>query len=626
MYENQGFGKTALAVHWGHRVAHRFRDGQLYVNLRGFDPARTPVSPAEAVRGLLEAFQVPPQRIPATLDAQAALYRSLLAGKQMLVVLDNARDAEQVRPLLPGAPGCFVVVTSRNRLTGLVAAEAAYPMTLDLLPDVEAQELLVRRLGRSRVDAEPQAAQEIIDRCARLPLALSVVAARAATYPAHSLAALVDQLRDIRQSLDALDSVDPATDVRAVFSWSYHALRPDAARLFRLMGLHPGPDMAVPAVASLAGAPIDRIRPLLASLTRANLVSEPTPGRYALHDLLRTHAAELAHQHDHERLRHKAFRRLLDHYLHTASAAAALLYPHRDSVHLAPPQPGIEPVHLPDHQHALAWLTNEHKTLLAAIEHAAESGSDTHAWQLAWTMWTYLDLRGHWHDLGHTQTLALAAASRLDDRQAQAHAHRCLARAHRHAGRLDDAQAHLKQALDLFAEAGDHHGEGQVHYNISIMHGLQGNQWQALSHARLALKRFRTAGRPSMQAQTLNQIGFYHTQLGDFEQALTHCRKAVALLQRVGNRHGQAGVWLNLGYAHHHLGNHDQAADCYRRALDLYRDLGDRHGEADTLIKVGDNQVAGDPESARHSWQQALHILDELSHPDAAQARIRLDR
>ncbi|HEU4423406.1 MAG TPA: BTAD domain-containing putative transcriptional regulator, partial [Pilimelia sp.] len=284
-----GVGKTALAVHWAHRVSDRFGDGQLYVNLRGFDPSGSVMDPAEAIRGFLQALAVPPESIPGSLAAQVGLYRSLLAGRRMLIMLDNARDAEQVRPLLPGTPGCLVVVTSRAQLPGLVTA-GAHPLTLDLLAPAEARDLLTRRLGADRLAADPDAVDEIITRCARLPLALTVVAARAAYSPSFRLATIAAELRHTRGGLDAFDSGDTATDVRAVFSWSYRALSPDAARLFRLLGIHPGPDISTPAAASLAGIPPDQARPLLAELARAHLITEHRPGRYAFHDLMRAYA------------------------------------------------------------------------------------------------------------------------------------------------------------------------------------------------------------------------------------------------------------------------------------------------------------------------------------------------
>jgi Domain of unknown function (DUF4062)/NB-ARC domain len=425
-----GVGKTALAVYWAHQVADRFPDGQLYVNLRGFDPAGTVVEPAEAVRRFLDAVGVPPERIPADLDAQAALYRSQLAGRRMLVVLDNARDTAQVRPLLPGAPTCLVLVTSRNQLSGLVAADGAHPIILKLLTPDEAQDLLTRRLGPDRTAAEPEAVEQIITACARLPLALAIVAAQAATHPHLPLATLASELCTDADRLGPLTTDDPATDVRAVFSWSYHALIPEAARLFRLLGLHPGPDISTPTAASLAALPTSRVRLLLAELARANLIVEPIPGRYGFHDLLRAYAADLAHTVDTDQQRHNATHRILDHYLHTAYTAERLLNPARDPITLSSPQTGVAPEQLVDHRQALDWFTTERPVLLATVDHAATTGWDTHAGQLTWTLTTFLGRRGHWHDQVVAGRAAVAAAQRLADPPAQARAYRTVADAY----------------------------------------------------------------------------------------------------------------------------------------------------------------------------------------------------
>jgi Bacterial transcriptional activator domain/NB-ARC domain len=317
-----GIGKTTLAVAWGHRAVPRFPDGQLYVDLRGFDPTDSVVDPSVALRGFVEALGVPPERIPASPEGQVALYRSLLAGKRILVILDNARDADQVRPLLPGSPGCAVVVTSRGRQRPLVACEGGRPVILDLLSAEEAHDLLSRRLGADRVAAEPAAAADIITRCARLPLALVIVAARAGVHPTFTLATLAGQLGDAAGTLDSLHAGDAGTDMRLVFSWSYRALGAGARRLFRLLGLHPGPDIGLAAAASLAGLPIGVVQALLAELADAHLLAEHRPRRYAGHDLLRAYAAELADHHDSETERALARRRMFDHYVHTAHAAA----------------------------------------------------------------------------------------------------------------------------------------------------------------------------------------------------------------------------------------------------------------------------------------------------------------
>ena len=620
-----GVGKTALAVYWAHRVADRFPDGQLYVDLRGFSPGGQVVAPAEAVRRFLDALEVPPERIPVDLDTQAALYRSELAGRRMLVVLDNARDSAQVRPLLPAASTCLVLVTSRNQLTGLVAADGAYLIDLDLLSVAEARELLAQRLGTHRVDAEPDAVEEIIARCARLPLALALVAARAATRPHIPLQVLAGELRDAQQRWQTLTSDDPATDVRAVFSWSYQALTPDAARLFRLLGLHPGPDISAPAAASLAGITPDAVRPLLAELTRASLLTEPTAGRYTCHDLLRDYATHLAHTTDTDEQRHTATGRILDHYLHTAYPAARLLNPVRDLLQLAPPRAGVTPQQLSDQAQAWGWFTAQRPVLLAAIEHAAATGFDTHTWQLAWTLQTFLNRRGHWHDQVAVTRAAVAAAQRLADPTTQARTHQDLADAYTLLGRFDDAHTQQRHALDLATRIGDQTLQAHTHHSLAVLWERRGQPAQALHHARQALHLFQAIGHQAGQATALNAVGWCHVLLGEHQQALTHCQQALTLQQQIGDRVGQAGTWDSLGYAHHHLGQHTQAITCYQHAIDLSRDLGDRYGEATALTHIGDtHQAAGNSQAARDAWQQALTILDDLDHPDAVQVRAKL--
>ncbi len=384
-----GVGKTALALHFAHRVADRFPNGQLYVNLRGFDPSSAPLGIGEAIRTFLDALQVPPDQLPAGLDAQAGLYRSLLAGRRMLVVLDNAGDAAQARPLLPGDGGCLVVVTSRRQLTALAATDGARQVILDVLTGAEAHDLLAGRLGAGRVAAEPAAAEELAVLCARLPLALSIVAARASAGPGLPLATLAAGLRDARGRLDVLDGGEAAADARAVFSWSCKQLSPPAARMFRLLGLHPGPDATVAAAASLAGISPGQAGRAIAELTGACLLAEHAPGRYACHDLLRACAAEQVGAAEDPAERQAAVERAVDHYLHTARAADKLLYSARLPIPFADPRPGTQPEHLATHAQALAWFDAEHKVLLAATGLAARYGLDTQAWQLPWAMETF---------------------------------------------------------------------------------------------------------------------------------------------------------------------------------------------------------------------------------------------
>jgi tetratricopeptide (TPR) repeat protein len=621
-----GIGKTALALHWAHRVADRFRDGQLYVNLRGFDPSGPPVKPGEAVRGFLDALGVPPDQVPSDLDAMTGRYRSLLADRNVLVVIDNAKDCEQLRPLLPGSPGCLVVVTSRNRLTQLISGEAAQPVPLDLLTTVEARELLTRRLGDGRVKAEPCALEEIIACCARLPLALSIVAARAVGHPGFSLADLAAELRTARGGLDAFDAGVPGSGVRAVMSWSYRALSGEAARLFRMFGVHPGADIALPAVVSLTGFPARQVRPALAELAQAHLIAEHAPGRFALHDLLRAYASELAREQDPVVARNRARDRLLDHYLHTAHAAAMLLNPHRDPVTLAAPQPGVSPESPSDLDAAHAWFTSEHAVLLAAIEHAADTGLDQHTWQLAWTLDDFFDLRGHWHDWETTQRAALAAAVRLANPAAQAGALCSLGRACDRLGRYHDANRHLQQALNRYDEAGDPVGRAHAHIRLGGLHERQGRYAESLGHGLAALNLYQPAGHQPGQAEALNLAGWSHARLGNHRQAITDCGQALKLQRDLGDHLGEANTWDSLGFIHHRLGDYKRAGRCYRHALGLFRRLGIPYYEAVTLTHLGDTcQAVGDVAGARDAWQAALAIHADMDHASNDQIRSRAD-
>jgi DNA-binding SARP family transcriptional activator len=624
-----GIGKTALAVHWAHQVAPWFPDGQLYVNLRGFDPSGSPMTPTEAIRGFLDALGLPPQRIPADLAEQAALYRSRLADRRVLVVLDNARDVDQVRPLLPGTQGCLTVITSRNRLLGLVAAEGATPLTLDLLSHTEAYELLTRRIGAETVLRQQREVDELIELCARLPLALNIAAARAATQPARPLADLVAQLRDASGRLDTLDAGDATTDVRAVFSWSYRQLSAPAARLFRLIGIHPGPDISLPAVASLAGVPRDQARRSLDELTRAHLLTEHVAGRYALHDLLRTYAAEQANTHETAAARQAAVERALDYYLHTSHAASLLLYHSTTPIPMAPPAAGVEPEHLAGLDAALAWYTAEYAVLVTAVTWAVDTGSDRQAHQLARTLRHFFQLRGHWRDYMTTHQDGLAAARRLDDRVAQSGLHRGLGWANTRLGAYVAAEKHYSRAIELHRELDDFPGLGYTLITLGELLAIQQEHDRALDCARQALELFRATDNRSGLADALNAVGWHYAQRGDCREALTYCREALELHQEIGNRAGQADTWDSLGYAHHHLAEYADAVVCYRHAVRLRQESGDRSLEAAALDCLGDTYLAMDDADAAHDvWEQALAILTDLDldldHADADAVRAKL--
>lgn len=612
-----GVGKTSLALRWTHRIADRFPDGQLYVNLHGFGPDE-PMDPAEAIRGFLAGLGVPPARIPVGLQAQEGLYRSLLAGRRVLVVLDNARDAKQIRPLLPGSRTCLTVVTSRDELAGLAVTDGADLVPLELMSADEGRSLLVRRIGAERVAAAPRAVDEIIGYCAGLPLALAIVAARAATRPASDLAALVGELREQQGGLEAFASADPDSDVRAVFSWSYRALSAAAARLFRLLSAHPGADATLPAAASMVGLPPARTQRILAQLTGANLLAEHTPGRFIQHDLLRAFAAELADAVDSPQDRRAALHRILDHYLHTAHTAARFTDPHRDPLRLRDPQPGTFPERFTDDAHARAWLDAHQQVLIATVRGAEASGFDTHTWQLAWSVQGLLARHGRWQEQIAVQTSALAAAHRRQDRYAQAHAHHGLGNAHAWLSRYEDAHGHYNQALDLFGGLDAPADHGRVHGHVGWLLGRQDRHREALVHKGHALALYRVAGHLPGQARALNQLGWSYLLVGDYHQAVHHCREAFELLEQTGDRHGQGMAWDTFGYACHHLERHAEAVASYQRALALQREVGDRYNEAETLHHLGDTyEASGRVDDACIAWKQSQIILEDLGHSDA---------
>lgn len=619
-----GVGKTSFAVRLAHLLAEDFPDGCLYVNLRGFDPGGTAIAGDEAVRLFLDALRVPPEQTPAREESRAGHYRRLLSERRMLIVLDNARDAGQVRPLLPGAAGCAVVVTSRQQLPGLVTVEGAQPVTLDLLTAAEARDLLTSRLGGDRVATEPGPVAGIIERCDRLPLALAIVAARAATHPRFPLAVLARELTESRGSLDGFAAGDPATDLRSVFSWSYRALGGAAARLFRLLGLHPGQDISVRAAASLAALPERQVRPVLAELARAQLVMERAPGRYTCHDLLRAYAAELVASEPPE-VGHAARRRIVDHYLLSARTADARLSPLRQPI--TPPSltTGVTPEEPADGASALAWLAEEHGVLIRVVELAARHGFDRHVWQLAWAVTTFLSRRGCWEDLIAVQHRALAAAERCGDRAAAAQAHRDVVAAFSETGRLRLARQHLESALALLRELGDRTGQAQTLLTLSWINEKEGDQMTALHHDERALALFRADGHQAGEARALNAIGWDHAVLGAYREAVGYCQRALVLQRRLGDGVGEANSWDTLGYAHHHLSRYRRAARCFRRSLALSRELGHRYNEAETLHHLGDNHEAlGDLAAAHDCWLRAFEIHSDMRHPAAAQLRDKL--
>jgi DNA-binding SARP family transcriptional activator len=579
-----GVGKTALAVHWGHHVSDRFPDGQLYVNLRGYAQG-PPLRPIGALAQLLHGLGVAAEQVPGEVEQAAALYRSLLAGKRLLVVLDNARSADQVRLLLPGNPGCLVVVTSRDRLAGLVAREGARRLTLDVLDPDEADTLLGRILGDDRLRAEPDAAAELARICAYLPLALRIAAANLTDQPGHSIASFVAELAEGNRLAALQVDSDQQTAVRAAFDLSYTALDQDAQQLFRLLGLIPGPDVTADAAAALAGTTPRQARSRLGTLASAHLLDQHRPGRFAFHDLLRLYAAERVHDLESPAARTAARRRLLDWYLHTVDTAAGLLYsgmlrlPSPPST-AKPPQPVTT---FPDHTQALAWLDAERLNLVAAVQHAAEHGPRPAAWLLADA------LRGYfWAHMFTVDWLTVAdsglAAARADgDLRAEAAAQLSLADAHLCQGEYHQAIEHYTTSLTLNRQSGWLDGQAAALGNLGNVCWELGRLREAADHLSEALAIAQRSGRVAGQAAALGNLGLVYRELGRLQEAADHHTRALALNQQLGSRDNQGIDLSNLGEDCHALGQLDQALDHLTHAQALHEQIGDRDTEAETL-------------------------------------------
>jgi DNA-binding SARP family transcriptional activator/tetratricopeptide (TPR) repeat protein len=633
-----GVGKSALAVRWAHRVREAFPDGQLYVNLRGYD-SEQPVTVGDALAGFLTALGVSGPEIPPGVEERAGRYRSELTGRRMLVLLDNASSVEQIRPLLPGTGSCLVLITSRDSLPGMVAIHGAERINLDLLPPADAVALLGRLIG-GRVEREPSVAADLAAACARLPLALRIAAELAAARTDVTLAELVEELGDHRQRLDLLDAGDPRAEVRAVFSWSYQNLPADAARVFRLLGLSPGDNVHVDAVAALTGSRAGEARRLLGVLVRASLVHVGRGGRYGMHDLLRAYAAELAAEHDPAAERSEALTRLFDHYLDGSVAAMDALYPDGPAVK---GDPGA----------ARNWIEAERPNLAATCTYAAAHGWHRLAVNLAGTLFRYLDAGGPVAEAVTVTASAVSAAVALGDREAQARALSDLGRLHRRQGRLAESAETYRQALDLYADLGERAAEAVALRNLGSVHWRLGDYRQAADHYRRAGEQYRLLGDDDGRADASVRLGLVDARLGDVAQAAERLQSALALYTRLGDRFSEAYVIsllarlsqkpADLAEAAAHLerslaavrqagdrtaeayvltdlaavyardGRLTEAADHLRRALVLHRRIGDRASEAEALNDLGEVLGAlGDDVEARAQHEQALILAREI--------------
>jgi tetratricopeptide (TPR) repeat protein len=614
-----GIGKTTLALHWAHRNKDRFPDGQLFVNLRGFDPKSAPLSPDAALHGFLLALGVDAQAIPPDLDGKTGVYRTRVASKRMLIVLDNAATADQVEPLLPGSPACAVLVTSRKMLTALTTRHGARHVALPILSQEEARALLAERLGEARRDAEPGAAAELIRLCGCHPLALALIASRAYIDPGLSLAELA---KDLSYSvLVTLEDGDPASSLPDVLSWSLRGLTGQQRTVFGLLGIAPGPDISLPAAVSLTGLPSPRAKKVLRELEQASLLNPPLGGRYSMHDLIRAFAAdtatgaadleladntaglELAGE-----VREAAQRRVIDFYLHTAYAAARVLAPHRQPIQLELPVPGCHPEPLAAAPAALAWFDTEHSCLLESQRTAAALGWQQAVWALAWTLHTFHRRRGHRHDEVTAWKAALEAAAHLSDPASRALARQYLGRIYAYLEQHEEASEQLRQALALAEQHHDPANQAHARILLSWAWEQRGDGQRALEHATRALALYRTLGNPVWEGRALNQVGWYAAHLGDYDRARELCEAALPL-----HRHrypdGEASTLDTLGYIDHRTGRYQQAVQHYQQALILCHELGDTYEAASTLDRLGHSHAAlGHYGQARTVWREALDL------------------
>lgn len=648
-----GAGKTALALRWAHQVKDRFPDGQLYVNLRGYDPGE-PVTAEEVLPRFLSALGVPANAIPSDPESAAAHYRTLLADRRLLVFLDNAATVAQVRPLLPGSAHCLTIVTSRSRLSPLAVRDGADRLTLGTLDEPEAVALLRTVTAGQRTDDSTKLA-ELARLCAHLPLALRIAAERAATHPHMSLDELITDLCDESALWDALSTGDEegAEAVRAVFAWSYRALSPDAARLFRLLGLHPGPELGLGAVAALAAVSVRRARQLLDVLVGAHLLEQTAPDRFEFHDLLRAYAGDQAQREEPDGERSAALQRVLDWYLHTADSAQGWIEPHEDHLPLQPPAHGVTPVSFADYDQAVDWAEREHANFLPAVRAAAVAGLDAHAWQLAAVLWNAKapsSLTTDWLPMGQT---GLAAARRLADRSAQALLLEDFGFAHTSLNSLAEALECHEEALNIRRETGQRRGEADSLNALGLVHlrkrelapsearleeasarfaELGEAHWQTVTLANLALVRFR-AGELEQAAEDIEQVLAVHRrrndagntgnalwilsgiqlERGEARDALNAAEEAVKLALDLRSHVAEACWLLALGDAQRALGEHGDALTAYNRSASLHRRLGDRSREALAWQGTGETyQLLGRAEDAAGFHRRAAAAHREL--------------
>jgi tetratricopeptide (TPR) repeat protein/transcriptional regulator with XRE-family HTH domain len=625
-----GVGKTALALRWAHHAAGRFSDGQLYADLRGYGPDGVPARPEEVLEEFLVAFGVPADKIPVGLDRRAAMYRSVLADRRVLVVLDNAAGSQQVGSLLPGTAGTGAVVTSRNRLSGLAVRAGAQRVTLGPMPPGESVALLRRVIGDPRAEAEPVAVAALAVRCGHLPLALRVAAERVATRPHHAVADLVDELAEEGERLDLLATEDDATlAVRAAFSWSYHGLDPEVAAMFRLLGQHPGVGISSAAAAALAGRPLPKVRPWLEALTSAHLLEEVGRDWYRLHDLLREYAAERAVAEDGVAAREAAVRRLTDWYLHTARAVPPALLPHHPIfMPLDPPAEGVTPRALSDARAAREWCEAELGNIVPVTRLAMQHRLYGTAWKLPVLLWNFFARRRPWSVWIGSHRLAVEAAVAAGDRYGEAWALNNLAHAGPAEYRRSDTELHyLTRALEIRREIDDRWGLGWTQAALGYVARDRGEFEKAIEYYTAALPLFVEMDDWHGQAQILAAFGEAHLRLDRLERALPYLEQAVETARELKGSWIQGYTLVRYAEAQRRSGDPLRALNCLDQSVAVYRDAEDRGSEADSLDRRGRLLAElGRDADAVESFASAVRLYTELDDPRADAVRERLRR
>lgn len=596
-----GVGKTALAVHWAHRSLDRFPDGQVYLNLRGYAPDR-PIPPTEALAALLRSFGMSGADIPPNQADRARLYRTLIADQQVLIVLDNALDVDQVRDLLPGAPTCFVLVTSRDNLGGLAVHHGGHLIEVPPLSRHEALELLRVHLG-DRAATAPTATAALAEQCARLPLALRIAAQRAVARTTVTFAELVTELADEHHRLDLLDSGESHSSVRAVFSWSYRQLPATAAQLFRLFGVLPGRDIDVYGLAALAGTDLSRARQAASGLVRQHLVVEIARDRFAMHDLLRMYSKQKAVDEDEPDVRDAALSRLFDYYLHAAAHATAKFSPWAPYRPRLPEQTSEIPV-IESREAAVAWLDAERANLVAAGVHAAGNGWPGHASHLSAILHPYLSKGAYWTDAALLYRTTIEIQDADGNRPGLINYGTVLF----HTGRLQETLKHLQNAIKLLQETGgSRRDEARLLAHLGIAYSRLGRQREAieLTHRALGINREFQDG--YLEALSLENLGQIHQRRGEYGQAFEFQHRALTIFQEFDDPHSEAAVRSNLGVTCSQLGRHDEALDHQHRALAILRVINNRQHEAETLNDIGTTlRLAGSSRKAIERHRQAL--------------------